>query len=321
MLTDIFNEICSSFVKARSQPFSDHPLATKIRRDLVDEAKKKLIFRNEDYIIKGSPGAGNWAAVPWLGIFDPLITKSAQQGFYIVYLFNVQDEEITLSLNQGATAAYREFGQTRGREVLRRRAEDIRARVNDFSNKLTATKISLGSTESLPLGYEAGHALGTVYNAQKLDERAIVNDLEIMLDCYQALIQRGGLIPTDLMIEEAGGTDIEETRRYILSRRIERSPNVRRHVLSAKPPECEVCGLRPFDDYRFNGKPEEIPLDVHHLNPLYTLSENETKRYRIPEDFAVLCPTCHRMIHKLKNPSDTAALKRRIRFKHMREIY
>lgn len=140
-----------------------------------------------------------------------------------------------------------------------------------------------------------------------------------MLRAYEALVNRGGTTPSEAMQDEAKGQDIEETRRYVLSLRIERSPNVRRNVLKLKPAICECCGLDPKQDCGFQGPDHETPLDVHHAAPLHGLAEGETRRYRIPDDFLVLCPTCHRVIHKLDDTSNLSKLKQKLRFKIARE--
>lgn len=238
----------------------------------------------------------------------------------MVYLINADQETVILSLNQGTTDVYRDFGQSRGREVLKRRARDIADRVPEFANSFSESPIDLGSEADLPTGYEAGHSFGVTYGLEDLTEERVSDDLHQMLLAYEALVNRGGTIPADLMQEEAGGKDIEETRRYVLSRRIERSPKVRKDVLKVKPAVCECCGLNPELDYGFKGKPSDAPLDVHHITPLNGLAEGETRRYRVPDDFLVLCPTCHRMIHKMPNPSDLSSLKAELRFKFARQI-
>jgi len=54
-----------------------------------------------DYLVKGSAGQSQWAASPWVAILDPLITDSAQRGYYPVYLFREDFTGFYLSLNQG----------------------------------------------------------------------------------------------------------------------------------------------------------------------------------------------------------------------------
>ncbi len=193
-------------------------------------------------------------------------------------------------------------------------------RVPEFAKIFSEDPIDLGSDADLPAGYEAGHSFGKTYNANHIKEDTLQIDLTQMLHAYHALVDRGGTTPSDLMQDEAKGRDIEETRRYILSQRIERSPKVRKDVLKVKPAICECCGLNPKTDYSFDGPVYETPLDIHHAIPLYGLREGETRRYKVPDDFMVLCPTCHRMIHKIDAASDIAKLKRILRFQFAREI-
>src|SRR5438477_2629473 len=69
--------------------------------------------------IVGRVGMGSAADVPWVGLFLPSSEGSAQQGFYVVYLFAKDGSSIALSLNQGTE-------QVRGGlEVLTKRALDL----------------------------------------------------------------------------------------------------------------------------------------------------------------------------------------------------
>lgn len=320
MLSDHLLQLAAQYTYERAKPFTGSKFGEFVRHDIALEAKKILTFSPFDLKVKASVGQGVWASVPWLAFFDPLVTETATKGFYVVYLINPDAQSITLSMNQGTTTIYNDFGPVRGREVLKRRARDMADRVHDFVKHFSEDPIELGSEAGLPAGYEAGHAFGKTYKAGTLTEDMLMADLKQMLLAYEALINRGGTTPSEAMQEEANGKDIEETRRYILSRRIERSPKVRKDVLNAKAPICECCGLDPKRDYGFTGPVHETPLDVHHSAPLYGLAEGETRRYRVPHDFMVLCPTCHRMIHKIDAPWDLSRLKERIRFKIAREI-
>jgi 5-methylcytosine-specific restriction enzyme A len=64
-----------------------HPLASFIR----DEAAQKVegaLASHRGLSVKGSAGAGQWAAVPWLSVFDDVVTDSATRGYHVVYLFH-----------------------------------------------------------------------------------------------------------------------------------------------------------------------------------------------------------------------------------------
>ena len=314
MLKSILKEITQKYAFERAKPIAGSQFANFVRRDLAQEAKKRLVFLPFNYTVKASVGNGNWAAVPWLAFFDPIITKSATQGVYIVYLINPIDETVILSMNQGTTIVYDEFGEKNGLNVLRRRAVDLRDLVPEYSKNFDSTPIELGSNEKYPRGYAAGHSFGRTYQMHNIETEQFDIDLENMFHAYRAIVDRGATSPIDILQQEAGTTDIEETRRYILSRRIERTPDVRKKVLAIKPPVCEGCGLDPRIHYSFNGKTINTPLDVHHCRPIRNLSEGETSRYTIPDDFLVLCPTCHRMIHKQDDKANLEELRRTIRF-------
>lgn len=318
MFSEGLARIALTYTHERAKPFSGSEFGDFVRNQLVTEAKKQIMFWPYDLKVKASVGAGNWAAVPWLAFFDPIITESATKGFFVVYLINAQRNTVALSLIQGATEVCSEFGDARGREVLRRRAQDIRERVSDYSSRFDCNPIDLSSEDRLPLNYMAGHAFGRTYALSELKNEILIPDLELMLEAYAALVDRGGTLPSDAMHEDAGSSDIEETRRYVLSKRIERAANVRTKVLEARGVICECCGFEPRRDFSYVGPLKNTPLDVHHAKPLKHLQEGETRRYKIPDDFLVLCPTCHRMIHRLGDLSDLDALKDKMRFKLLR---
>ena len=314
MLHVFLERLAREYSFQRAKPFSGSEFGNFVRHDIALEAKRTLLYWPFDLTVKSSVGAGNWAAVPWLAFFDPIETTSATSGIYVVYLINPQTEEIYLSLNQGTTAVYSEFGTTRGQEILRRNATYMTDRVSDFAKTFEISTIDLGSYERLPSGYIAGHAFGKKYKSGQIDGDSFNDDLQRMLSAYSALVERGGLTPIDMMHEEAGTQDIEETRRYIFARRIERAPNVRPQVLEKRGYVCEGCGLDPAIHLSFSGIRNNAPLDVHHCKPIHHLDEGERRRYKIPNDFLVLCPTCHRLIHQQNDPSDIDELKSKINF-------
>lgn len=68
---------------------------------------------------------------------------------------------------------------------------------------------------------------------------------------------------------------------------------------------CMGCGLDPVEEY---GEQMKGILEAHHKIPWANMEEGQT-RIVIPSDFLILCPNCHRMIHKLKSPDDLDGLK------------
>ncbi|SFL85668.1 DUF3578 domain-containing protein [Methylobacterium pseudosasicola] len=187
--------IVEEYPLARLDPPAGHPLAAMIRRSAPDELRGALEAIDGPFLVKGSPGRGsNWAAVPWLAVFDPTVTTSATRGYYLVYLFPAHREVVHLSLAQGTVAALREHGP-RAEAYLRTSGDALRTRLSDFADRLPNRSITLGSAGELPDGYEAAHILGLTYELADLgDERRLRADLAVGVAAYRALKARGGLL-------------------------------------------------------------------------------------------------------------------------------
>lgn len=69
---------------------------------------------------------------------------------------------------------------------------------------------------------------------------------------------------------------------------------------------CMGCGLDPVKEY---GSEMKGILEAHHKNPWAEIKENEVRTVK-PDDFYILCPNCHRMIHRLSSPADLDGLKK-----------
>jgi len=95
-------EILENYFKEKENTFKGNALAHKIR-NAYPKSIENIISDKERYKIDGSPGKGRWSNIPWIAIFDKLITNSAQSGYYPVFLFKADMSGVYLSLNQGVT--------------------------------------------------------------------------------------------------------------------------------------------------------------------------------------------------------------------------
>ncbi len=68
---------------------------------------------------------------------------------------------------------------------------------------------------------------------------------------------------------------------------------------------CMACGLNPAEEY---GKNMKGIMEAHHKKPYAEIEAGESRTVE-PDDFLILCPTCHRLIHKLASPDDLDGLK------------
>jgi 5-methylcytosine-specific restriction enzyme A len=127
-LRDALIRVLDELPQARSETYAGHSLARFIRDEAAGSMQEALGSMGKGTQAHGSAGAGQWAAIPWVAVFDELVTDSATRGYYLVYLFHISRPIVHLSLNQGTTATRAEF-KGRTREVLRDRASLMRRRL------------------------------------------------------------------------------------------------------------------------------------------------------------------------------------------------
>ena len=312
-LRETLQRILIEYPTSKSKPLEGDPLAQFIRRAAPMSVSTALGTDSMGLFIQGSPGQGNWAAVPWIGIFDPTITSSATAGYYVVYLFNAIEPVVHLSLNQGTTIVREEF-KAKTRDILSNRAQFMRDRLADYQVGLPVSNIELGSDARLPGDYAAGHAMGTSYNLEALPTESVLeNDLRNVVRAYRALTFRGGIEgdgepQSELTIEFnlPPAASITETRKYSYHRKIERNSTASKNAKKFHGTTCQACDLNFPDRY---GQIGNGFIEAHHLKPIGTLEEGKPVQYDVAGDFAVLCANCHRMIHRTSDPSDLKSLQ------------
>lgn len=312
-LREALQRILVEYRTAKVASLKGHPLALFITSNAESAVSEALGEVDAGLLAKGSPGQGNWAAVPWISVFDPAITTSATRGYYVVYLFHASQPLVHLSLNQGTMTVREEFG-ARSREILKDRADLMRKRVADFAAMLPVSAINLGSEERLPGDYVAGHALGVSYALEALpDEATLRADLQTIVRAYKALTFRGGLdadVETQTEVADEfnlpASTTITETRKYAYHRKIERNRTAVRRAKKFHGTRCQACDLDFAERYGSIGNGF---IEAHHLKAISTLEEGVAVTYDIAADFAVLCSNCHRIIHRYADPSDLKSFR------------
>ncbi|MFC7737526.1 MrcB family domain-containing protein [Roseomonas sp. GCM10028921] len=319
MLREALARIAFEFRGIRRERFSGHPFGEFVRKSAAAEVRDALGDQGDSLVVKGSVGQGHFAEVPWIAVLDPTVTTSATRGYYVVYLFSADGARIVLSLNQGTTAAQNEYG-ARYLAALRERAGVMRFRLADQLEGVSSDPIDLAASGDLGKGYEAGHALGIEYDPGSLpSEGELWADLQRVVGYYLALTFRGGLDPAlepDAVSEEFGlpavGGDgkvvpsLQEVRRYRLHMRIERNAKAARLAKQHHGLACQACG---FDFEAVYGPLGVGYAEAHHRKPLASLEPGKAVRYDVATDFAVLCANCHRMAHRLPDPSDIEKLR------------
>jgi len=166
--------------------------------------------------------------------------------------------------------------------------------------------------------YVAGHTLGVSCTLDAVpDEARLRSDLQTTARAYRALTYRGGIDAsvdnqTDLVDEFTipPETSITETRKYAYHRKVERNRTATQFAKNFHGNRCQAWNLDFSERYGEIGRGF---IEAHHLRPIATLDEGVPVKYDAAADFAVLCPNCHRMIHRTDNPSDLAAFRKLVR--------
>lgn len=301
--------VLSSYLHARSEQFAGHAVAVLVRKGLRD-AVLDAIGDVGRLIVKGSAGQGTWSRGPWVGVFDPLVTSSAQSGYYPVYLFREDMAGVYLSLNQGMTEA-KALYKSDAKTALRARARNYHAMLGRHVGIFSEVQLDLAP--SAPTNdtafYEQGNICATYYPAHSLPTDQILKQhLHEMLDVYRTLLEAEMYSQGEALTEayDAGDVYTEDGTRFRLHKRIERNAKLVNAVKKAKGHVCEVCRIDFEDRYGEIGRGY---IEAHHLKPVASLTGSVIPMDPV-DDFAVLCSNCHRMVHRSKWIHDMDQFKR-----------
>lgn len=179
-LREKFLTVMNEYLQAKTERFAGHKMGSVVRNEMTTEITRLPFIDHNQYVVTGSVGQGNWAAVPWLAIMNKDITKSTQSGYYIVYLFSEDMERLYLTIAQGVTKT--------DKDELDKIKEEIREQIHMSQKVKKDDEIFLG-TSSKAKGYANSTAAYIAYDVNKMpSEKELVEDLEEMLRYYEGFI-------------------------------------------------------------------------------------------------------------------------------------
>ncbi|MGX1614787.1 MrcB family domain-containing protein [Micromonospora chalcea] len=163
---------------------------------LVPLASASLGLEHLDLDVDGGGRRGSYGPVPWVRIFSRRYAPTAQEGFYLVYVFAADGSRIYLSLMQGTSefrAGKRRPAKNRG--LIASRSAEARSLLRSAAGLSVDVehddRIDLGARALSSVGsesrnrihnYEAGTILARCYNGRVLPPgKALFQDLVHML--------------------------------------------------------------------------------------------------------------------------------------------
>ncbi len=176
-------EIMNNYVHTRNhEPFGGNELAWKIRRDIPDLIIRQPFIDQAIYGVKGSPGQGNWAKVPWIAVFNQKITTTIQDGVYIVYLFSDDMSKLYITLNQGYTKTRQKLGRNATIEHMQEKSLRIRKLFQTIEPSIQLnSEVTIGDDY-----YEKGTIAHKLYEVDQLpSDDELFSDLEAFMKLYE----------------------------------------------------------------------------------------------------------------------------------------
>ena len=201
-LHSYLKKVLEEYGSEKNKSFGGNKFVKDIKTDVEDVIPNNL-FPRDEYKIKFACGQGRWADVPWVAVFYKDLSTSAQEGYYIVYLFRADGTGVYLSLNQGYTCFQEKF-KSKAKEKIEKVSKYWRAHLNFLSNKndhgfiVDPIDLKHKKKSDLPEGYQLGNICSKFYSMDKfssISNKELLKDLEYLKMMFTEL--RGLMSPNN----------------------------------------------------------------------------------------------------------------------------
>jgi len=165
----------------------------------IPEILRELDFvrnSNEKYVVKASGGQGNITSGPHIEIMNIRITKTAQSGYYLVYLFSEDMQRLYLSIAFGVTEFKRVWGGRKHRDAMQETSSFLRNRINNLED-LPCKDLGLlnltDKTSTTVADYQYSNIAAIQYKLDNLPgDDILLKDLSSMLILYEKVFEEHG---------------------------------------------------------------------------------------------------------------------------------
>ena len=169
-------------------------------KTFMEDLKKEIssLVNDDVFTVEASLGMGNISTIPWVTVYHNQVTKSAQNGFYIAYLFSEDGSEVHVTLMLGAQQSQvigsRDVGK-KSLDILEEAAQEFRSTFQHCTseNERYLDQITLQhDKDNLRVdSYEKGAVFSKTYSLDNLDvdDTTIQSDLDTLLELYKSIQQ------------------------------------------------------------------------------------------------------------------------------------
>ena len=202
-LRELFSEVAAGWADFHELERDDksHPMHQLVVNEFPTAMRDAAVNPTE-MLFQGSVGRGILTYAPWMACFHTALTSSAQDEYYVVYLFSVDLEVIVLELGFGITQFQNRFGRNRGMmEQLRQACASMQQRAADYRTSIFSEelnrRVSLDAADlraknisDLHEGYEQSAIFHVTYSLADLPaEEVLVSDLNQFLHLYRQMAE------------------------------------------------------------------------------------------------------------------------------------
>ncbi|WP_231933732.1 MrcB family domain-containing protein [Micromonospora coxensis] len=193
----------------RSRDAALHDIA-EVLRDLVGSAAASLGLDHLSLDVQHGGRRGSYGPVPWVRMFSKLYAPSAQEGYYLAYLFAADGSRVYLSLMQGTSEL--RAGKRRpvqNRRLIHSRSAEARSLLRGVAgasfDAMDASIVDLGLGGIPPVGsesrdrirnYEAGTIAARCYDRLQMPTgdvllRHVIEMLTLLAYLYREPVMQG----------------------------------------------------------------------------------------------------------------------------------
>lgn len=165
---------------------SEHDIYQTIVRKIPAYLKSNL--KRDDFLLQGSVGKGYATPHPWVSILNKHITRSTQEGLYIVYLFRSDMKGVYLTLSQGVTQFERKYLSEKY-DYLQQVSQYFQSEFSEYKDEYLTSVDLVSKKGTLGYGYEQSIIFAKYYDALKLQEYNFVEDLQQLVNIYDVIYQ------------------------------------------------------------------------------------------------------------------------------------
>jgi 5-methylcytosine-specific restriction protein A len=197
-LQNALSDFAQSYVHNRTNnEFAGNELACCIRqciptilRHIIHDRIRNKAIENHDYTIKGSPGQGNWATIPWIAVMDERVTDTVQNGFFVIYSLKADGSGLYLSINQGVSVIRQNYGNDALNVIVRRREALIKKINIDKPNGFETGPIEYNAPDNTDsVLTQNSTIISKLYNSNSIpQDKYLINDLISIMLVYQNIV-------------------------------------------------------------------------------------------------------------------------------------